>query len=416
VEELDALLADAVSSRLMSEVPLGLFLSGGLDSSALTAYAAEVASGRLKTFTIGFDRKEWDESEDAARVARHFGTDHHRLTLREEDLASAFPQTIETLARHLDQPFGDPSALPTYHVSELAREHVKVILGGDGADELFAGYSTYRGIGFAERYRRLPIAGTWPRLLHRAASAFPPGRRYRLQHAAKVLGDSALPFESLYLRKKTILRTPVLERILVPDLAGAIAASEPPAYVDGDIVSMLGSDQSWVSRASYADLRFGLLNDMLVKVDRMSMAHSLEVRSPFLDHRLVEFVLSLPPRLKLRRGETKVILRRTVEGRLPPATLRKPKQGFNVPLREWFRGALSGLAADRLLGSGGLPSHLFNRRAVELLLREHRDGRMDHSATIWLLLSYAMWWQLLITTTPRGAAASRVPRLERAQR
>jgi asparagine synthase (glutamine-hydrolysing) len=170
-----------------------------------------------------------------------------------------------------------------------------------------------------------------------------------------------------------------------------------------------------VSRASYADLRFGLLNDMLVKVDRMSMAHSLEVRSPFLDHRLVEFVLSLPPRLKLRRGETKVILRRTVERRLPPATLRKPKQGFNVPLRDWFRGVLSGIAADCLLGSGGLPSHLFDRRGIELLLREHRGGHLDHSATIWLLLSYATWWQHLIAA-PRGAAAARVPRLERAQR
>jgi asparagine synthase (glutamine-hydrolysing) len=391
VEELDALLSDAVESRLVSEVPLGLFLSGGLDSSALTAYAVRTSAAPVKTFTIGFDRKAWDESEDAARVARHLGSEHHCLVLGEDDVQRTLPDTVFDLVRHFDQPFGDPSALPTYHVSKLARDHVTVILGGDGADELFAGYSTYRGTVFAQRYRRLPGTRLAPDLVRAIARVVPPGRRYGLLRVVKVLTDSVLPFEELYLRKRTILRQPDLERLLTPELRPAIAASEPPAYVPQDVVSALQSDASWIDRMSYCDLRFGLLNDMLVKVDRMSMAHSLEVRSPFLDHRLVEFVLRLPPEQKFHRGTTKVVLRETVRDRLPAKTMAKPKQGFNVPLREWFRGGLSSFCEDLLVGSDLLPAHLFERDAASSILRRHRRGEGDHSQTIWMLLSYAAW-------------------------
>ena len=391
VEELDALLADAVETRLVSDVPLGLFLSGGLDSSALTAYATAASAAPVKTFTIGFDRKAWDESDDAARVARHLGSDHHCLVLAEHDIQQTFPETLFDLVRHFDQPFGDPSALPTYHVSKLARDHVTVILGGDGADELFAGYSTYRGAAFAQRYQRLPGTRLAPHLLRAIARVVPPGRRYGILRAVKVLADSALPFDALYFRKKTILRQPDLERLLRPELGPAIAASEPPAHVPPDVVSALQADASWIDRMSYGDLRFGLLNDMLVKVDRMSMAHSLEVRSPFLDHRLVEFVLRLPPDRKFHRGTTKVVLREAVRDRLPAATMAKPKQGFNVPLREWFRGGLSSFCEDLLVGGDLLPAHLFARQELSSLLRSHRNGEADHSQTIWMLLSYAAW-------------------------
>ena len=391
VEELDALLADAVSSRLMSEVPLGLFLSGGLDSSALAAYAARATSEPVQTFTIGFDRERWDESQDAADVARHLGTNHRSLTLHEREMERTLPDTIFELVRHFDQPFGDPSALPTYHVSKLAREHVTVILGGDGADELFAGYSTYPGVAFAQRYRNLPGASLLPRLLAGLAEAMPRGRRYRILRASRVLTDSLLPFEALYLRKKTILRRPDLEWLLTPELRPAIAASEPPAYVPEDVQRVLRCENSWIDRMSYCDLQFGLLNDILVKVDRMSMAHSLEVRSPFLDHRLVEFVLRLPPERKLWRGTTKVVLRETVRDRLPTATLRKPKQGFNVPLRDWFRGRLRSFSDELLLGNGLLPPHLFDRKAVASMLKGHQQGAADHSAAIWLLVNFAAW-------------------------
>jgi asparagine synthase (glutamine-hydrolysing) len=391
VEELDSLLADAVSSRLVSDVPLGLFLSGGLDSSTLTAYAARESSSPVKTFTIGFDREAWDESADAAQVARHLGSEHHSLILGEQDVQRTLPDTVFDLVRHFDQPFGDPSALPTYHVSRLAREHVTVILGGDGADEIFAGYSTYRGTVFAQRYRRLPGARFGPSLVRAIAKVVPRGRRYGLLHAVKVLGDSVLPFEELYLRKRTILRRPDLERLLTPELGPRIAASEPPAYVPQDVVSALELDASWIDRMSYCDVRFGLLNDMLVKVDRMSMAHSLEVRSPFLDHKLVEFVLRLPPERKFNKGTTKVVLRDTIRDRLPAATMSKPKQGFNVPLREWFRGGLSSFCEDLLVGSNLLPEHLFQREAVSTMLRRHRNGEVDHNETIWLLLNYAAW-------------------------
>ena len=199
VEELDGLLEEAVRIRLRSEVPLGVFLSGGLDSSAIVAYAHKVGQRPIKTFTIGFDRRQWDESRDAEVVARHFATDHHVLTLREEDLARSLPDTLLTLVRHIDEPFADSSALPTYYVSKLAREHVTVILGGDGGDELFAGYSLYKGIRFAQHYQHVP---RWlgrqhlPTLFDRVARCLPPERRYQALRVARVLRDSELPFET----------------------------------------------------------------------------------------------------------------------------------------------------------------------------------------------------------------------------
>jgi asparagine synthase (glutamine-hydrolysing) len=390
LEELDALFVDAVQERLVSEAPLGLFLSGGLDSSIVTAYAARASRAPVRTFTIGFDHPRWDESKDAARVAAHFGTDHHELTLHERDVERTLPETLFALAGAFDQPFGDPSALPMYHVSQLAAEHVTVILGGDGADELFGGYSTYRGVAFADWFRRLPLAALAPALARLTAVTL-RWKRYELLRAAKVLDDSLLPFEDLYLRKKTILRAPQLERLLSAELRPQVLGTEPPAWIPPDVATILRGSASRVQRMGYGDLRFGLLNDMLVKVDRMSMAHSLEVRSPFLDHRIVEFALRLPAAWKVRRQTTKYALRETVRGVLPAATLSKPKQGFNVPLREWLCGSLASLTDDLLLGSDLLPRELFDHTGVEALLAAHRERRADHSDAIWLLLSYAAW-------------------------
>jgi asparagine synthase (glutamine-hydrolysing) len=394
VEELDALLEEAVRIRLMSEVPLGVFLSGGLDSSTVVAYAHKSGLRPLKTFTMGFDRPEWDESADAQVVARHFQTDHHVLTLREQDLAQDLPGTLFALVRHFDEPFGDASALPTYYVSKLAREHVTVILSGDGGDELFAGYSSYKGIQFAERYRRLPgwLGGQLlPALVQSGTQWLPPGRRYGALRVAKVLRDSRLPFEAMYFSKASLCRLDLLQQLFTEDVAAQLIQHRQPAYAD-DISAVMRSNLPMLSKASYADLRFGLLEDMLVKVDRMSMAHSLEVRSPLLDHRLVEFVIGLPPSLKLRGWQTKAILRDTVRRYLPSATLRKRKQGFSVPLREWLRTGLHDLVGDFLeVANGRLPVGMFNRATIRKLLLQHRLGEADHSSAIWLLLNYAVW-------------------------
>lgn len=396
IEELDALLEESVRIRLMSEVPLGVFLSGGLDSSTIVAYMRKAGVHPLKSFTIGFDRAEWDESADAALVAQHLGTEHHVLTLREGDLTATLPQTILALVRHFDEPFGDSSSLPTYHVSKLARQHVTVILSGDGGDEAFAGYPSYQGIRFAHYYRRLPgwLAGSLlPGLAEATGHLLPAGRRYGALRAAKVLRDSAQPFEAMYFSKMAMCTGDTLRRLFSADVQQRLNGQATPCAAD--IGEVLRSDLPELSRASYADFRFRLLEDMLVKVDRMSMAHSLEVRCPLLDHRLIEFVASMPPDLKLRGWQMKAILRDTVRRYLPPATLRKRKQGFSVPLREWLRTALHDMVGDYLeSGSGRLPAGLFDRGMIAATLAQHRRGEADHSNVIWLLLNYAAWSDL----------------------
>ena len=381
----------------MSEVPLGVFLSGGLDSSAVVSYAHRAGLKPIRSFTIGFDREEWDESGDAQVVADHFGTDHRVLALREQDLSRNLPETLLALVRHFDEPFGDSSALPTYHVSKLAREHVTVILSGDGGDELFSGYSSNRGIRFAEMYRRLP---QWvgkrllPALAQAGAGCLPRGKRYGAQRAAKILRDSSLPFETMYFQKHTLCAEPLLRSLLSADFLEQHPLDGDPGCPQ-DILEVMRSDLPVLSKAGYADLRFRLLEDMLVKVDRMSMAHSLEVRSPFLDHRLVEFAARIPPELKMRGWETKAILRDAVKSSLPDRTIRKGKRGFSVPLREWLRTGLSEMVGDYLEADGGrLPEDLFNPSGVRELIAQHRKGEADHSSVIWLLLNYAAWHEM----------------------
>lgn len=390
--ELDALLEESVRIRLRSDVALGVFLSGGLDSSTMVAYAHKAGLHPLKTFTIGFDRDEWDETDDAQLVADHFQTEHHVLRLTEQDLCQNLPQTMLELVHHFDEPFGDPSALPTYHVSKMAREHVTVILSGDGGDELFAGYNTNRGIRFAEYYQKLPdLIGKHliPACVSTGSRMVSGRLRYRALRALKVLRDSTLPFEKMYFSKMALCSDDVIDALLYQaDIA------EKVSYAP-DISNVMNSQLPALSKASYADFKFRLLEDMLVKVDRMSMAHSLEVRSPFLDHRLVEFAAKMPPRLKLKGWQTKAILRDTVRPLLPKRNLVKKKQGFAVPLREWLKGDLREMVWDYLgPSSGNLPPELFHLPFVEKVIVQHYKGQADHSALIWLLLNYAGWYGL----------------------
>jgi len=394
LEELDALLTDSVRCRLMSEVPLGVFLSGGLDSSAVVAYAHKAGLHPLKTFTIGFDRPEWDESPDAKIVADHFQTEHHVLHLREDDFKAHLPETVLTLVRHFDEPFGDPSSLPTYYISKLARQQVTVILSGDGGDELFLGYTSHQGVRFAQMYQRVP---KWlnhyvlPGLAKAGAACLPAGRKYRALRVVKVLTDSQLPFEAMCASKGAHCDESLLRSLFSSEFAAEVAPFWDAQFAD-DVSEVLRSDLPLLSKASYVDLRHRLLEDMLVKVDRMSMAHSLEVRSPLLDHRLVEFAASLPPCLKLRGWQTKAILRDAVRRYLPPATLRKRKHGFSVPLREWLRGTLHEMVCDYLSETNGhLPRGMFSPSTVGRLISEHRRGVQDHSSAIWLLLNFAAW-------------------------
>lgn len=407
-EELDELLYESVKLRLMSEVPLGVFLSGGLDSSAMVAYAHRSGLRPLRTFTIGFDRPAWDESADARVVANHFGTDHHELTLRESEMKRNLPDTVLTLVRHFDEPFGDPSSLPMYFVSKLAREHATVILSGDGGDELFAGYNTYRGIKFAEYYQRLPgwLGGRMlPDLAAAAAPWLPIRQRYSALRVAKVLKDSSVDLADSFFNKSILCRDNFLQDLLQPDVIDASQTALEMKY-PAPIERIMSRNLPLFNKMAYADLRFFLLEDMLVKVDRMSMAHSLEVRSPMLDHHLVEFAARLPIEQKFRRWEGKAILKDVLRPMLPADVLKRKKRGFSVPLRDWLRTSLDEMVGDYLSPDGGrLPEEIFRPEATQVLLQQHRQGVADHSSKLWLLLNYAAWFDQYASQPTCGGVA-----------
>ena len=397
-ERLEATLAESVKIRLRSDVPLGVFLSGGLDSSAIVAYASLAGLKPLKTFTIGFDRNEWDESEDAAVVARHYDTEHHLLRLSEADMHDSFEDTLLKIMHYCDEPFGDASALPTYHVSRLARQHVTVALSGDGGDELFAGYSNYRGMLFAESYRRFfpYLIGRY--LLPSSVQAFsrilPGSLGYKGLRIAKIFRDSALPVAQAYRDKVSIWRAAELKELLTPDMV------QVAQYLDDQFLPtrltniMLRPGRDLVSRLTEMDIQSYMLDDILVKVDRMSMAHSLEVRSPLLDHNVAELAAQMPTRMKIRNGHGKHVLREVLRDKLPKKSIRKGKQGFAVPLRDWFRGSLAAMVNDYLGPGGYLPTEIFSQSKVQQVLREHRSGGADHARKIWLLLVFAAWHRL----------------------
>lgn len=394
LEILDAKLAEAVRIRLQSEVPLGVFLSGGLDSSAIVAYANQAGLKPLKTFTVGFDRPEWDESEDARRVADHFGTEHHRLHISEAELRSSFVETLDAIIDHCDEPFGDASTIPTWHISRLAREHVTVILSGDGGDELFAGYTAYRGALFAETYRRwLPdwVGGSLlPSMAQASARCLPHGPRYRMLRVANVLRDSSLSLAEGFRNKASIWSRSDLSELFTSDLLESCDCLGEQ-YLPDPLWKTLHSQRELIAKLSEIDVNSYMLDDILVKVDRMSMAHSLEVRSPLLDHEVVECAARIPRHLKLNRSQGKLILRKLLAGRLPERSLKKGKQGFSVPLRDWFRGELREVVQDRLRSSDHLPPELFRAEAIERTLREHDRGLADHANRIWLLLAFGSW-------------------------
>jgi asparagine synthase (glutamine-hydrolysing) len=301
---------------------------------------------------------------------------------------------VLSLVHHFDEPFGDSSSLPTYYVSKLAREHVTVILSGDGGDELFLGYTSHQGVRFAEHYQRLP---PWlkrrflPALARAGAACLPAGRKYGALRAVKVLEDSLLPFEQMYVNKGALCSEILLKDLFTKEFSAQASGFWAPQYRE-DVTAVMHSGLSLLNKASYIDIRHRLLEDMLVKVDRMSMAHSLEVRSPLLDHRLVEFAARLPVQLKLRGWQTKAILRDAVRRYLPAATLGKPKHGFSVPLREWFRGDLHEMVSDYLSPRNGhLVPGVFNQVTISRLMAEHYRGERDHSSVLWLLLNYAAW-------------------------
>jgi asparagine synthase (glutamine-hydrolysing) len=404
--ELVERLRDAVRSRMVADVPLGAFLSGGVDSSAVVAFMAEASRGAVETCSIGFDEADHDETRYAAEVARLFATHHRSRQVDADDFG-----LIDTLADAFDEPFADASALGTYRVSELAVEKVKVALSGDGADEAFAGYRRYRLFAAEERARRL-----LPAPLGRAAGAigevYPKldwaPRMFRAKTTLQALGQgSGLAYAAAVGVTPRALR----RRVFTAPLRGHAAEdryvramAEAPAHDP-------------LSRAQYADLKIWLPGDILTKIDRASMAVSLEAREPLLDHRLVEFAAALPARMRLRGGSGKWLLKRALASRLPHEILHRRKMGFVTPLSAWFRGPLAAEAAAVARSAALAETGWFDAEAIAVLAAAHRSGRADHGRLLWQLL---MLEKSLRRVFGLGVAASsrpdRAPRQNRARR
>jgi asparagine synthase (glutamine-hydrolysing) len=371
VAELRRLIEESVSIHLESEVPLGAFLSGGLDSSTVVATMCKLAAGRVQTFSIGFDEEEFNEAPYAAEVARALGTQHTELIVRPDA-----DQLVDAVVTGFDEPFADPSALPTYLVSELARRTVTVALSGDGGDELFGGYT---------RYRQTIARGTLPGLLRgplgAVARLLPQGAygRNRLIDAARSQrGRYTATVASPLATAEGGLAAP------------SVAATMPPfeEYLNDPFDESDGRD--FMTQMTLVDMLTYLPGDILTKVDRMSMKVSLEARVPLLDHVLTEFAVSLPSALKLRDGSGKWILRRAAEGLVPPAALRTGKRGFAVPLAAWFRGPLRH-RLDSLTQSRSRLEPWVDRKALERVVAEHVRGRRDHSHVLWRLVVLDRW-------------------------
>ncbi len=379
-EYLDGLeqhLRRAVERRLISDVPLGAFLSGGVDSSAVVAIMARASSRPVKTFTIGFEEKGYSEIEDARIVSRHLGTEHREYIVKPEAIA-----ILPDLVWHYDEPFGDSSAIPTYYVCQMARRNVTVALSGDGGDELFAGYTRYREALSRRSWSLLPSV-VRSRLLAPIAETLPPewpgrNRLYALAHHspdAPGYGLGIYPY--------------IKESLYTPELSSAIAASDPgegTCALPREVRSL-----DLLSRLQYLDTTRYLPDDILAKVDRASMAHSLEVRAPLLDYELVEYAAGIPPALKLQGGTSKYLFKRLLSRLLPDSVFSKPKQGFAVPKGAWFRKELRLAARERLLDGRTLDRGYFRRGAVERLLAHHEAGRRDYSDWIWCLLVLEEW-------------------------
>lgn len=378
------LVTAAVRRRLISDVPLGAFLSGGVDSSIIVGIMSQLMRAPVRTFSIGFaGDPRFDETSYARLVSRRFGTAHTEFAV-----TSSSVELVERLVWHYDGPFADSSAIPTYLLSKLTREHVTVALTGDGGDELFAGYLRFPAALLAER-----VPGPIRRMVHRVLAGIPEwgGHRSRVRYLQKFAAAAALPLTERYTRWLSVFYED-LPRLL---LAVSERRGASPALALVESYLQRYPDASMLSKLLYLNVKMYLLDDLLVKMDRCSMAHALEARSPFLDRELMEYVSALPDAMKLRWGRTKVILRRAFAGLLPPEILTRGKMGFGVPLQKWFAEDLREFLHDLLLAPDACLRQYLNQDYVRKLCQAHMAGRADHSHRLWTLLTFEVWLRQL---------------------
>ena len=387
-EELRRRLREAATSRLVSDVPLGVFLSGGVDSSTLVALMSELTPGNVNTFSVAFPEKTFNEEPYAKLVADHFHTRHHVVRADELSMRDAF----HLLADHLDEPVADPAVIPTFLLSRFARSEIKVALSGEGSDELFGGYPTYLGARLAEHYLRLPrflrrqFFDRLRNFLPVSSTAVPKGmflRRF-LSHAERDPAERHQIWFGMFSPAE-------LDQLFTPGWNGQEPASTKIFSPLARVLEGARFDET-LAEMLYLDFRMYLEDNLLVKIDRASMACSLELRTPFLDHRLMEFAAGLPASLKVRRFELKYLLKRAVEQWLPRKIVYRQKRGFSVPISRWMRNELRPWL-DETLGEEKLKRDgMFNVPFVRRLLEEHWAGRADHRKTLWTLFCFQLWF------------------------
>jgi asparagine synthase (glutamine-hydrolysing) len=391
--ELRAALREAVRRELVADVPLGVFLSGGIDSSAVAAMMAELTPGNVRSFSIGFADRSFDESSHARHVARHLGTEHRELVLEPRMLEELVPRISELL----DEPMADASIIPTYLLSRFTREHVKVALGGDGGDELLAGYPTLIAHRLARPYRTLLPGFVRGGLVPAAVGRLPVSMNnisldFKLR---RFVGGAGLPVGERHVRWMGSFPSAAVAGLLAPDVAAELRAPAAAEAVAGHLAAQPLREE--LNQVLYLDMKLYMENDILVKLDRASMMASLEARVPLLNVGFVEHVARLPLDLKLRGLRSKYLLKRALRGVLPDEILNRPKKGFGIPVAKWFRGPLRELLLDTLHRDKIEREGLFQWQAVERLLQEHLAGRADRRKELWTLFIFQRWHDTWVT-------------------
>ena len=385
------MLDKAVRRRLMSDVPLGAFLSGGVDSSAVVVCMTS-ASDMVKTFSIGFGERTFNEAPYARQVAQHLHTQHHEQIVT-PDLAGILPKVIW----HGEDPLADSSMIPVYYLSQMTREHVTVALAGDGADELLAGYPTYIATKWAQRLSFLPH-NALQAVVNPLLSFLPvlDDKVSRLEKLGRFINGIGLPWQDAHAVWRQIHTSAEKQKVLAPGIStgNKILFDTYRRYYE-----RCPSDDM-LDQLLYVDTRFYLPNDMIAKVDRMSMAHGLEARVPFLDHEMVEFAAKLPSDFKLKNGTGKYILREVMKNRLPAQTLTRPKEGFNIPVSKWLREGLSELLIDTLSPGRLNDTGIFQAQNIQKMIHDHQTRKFDYGYQLWGLLSFMLWWEQFMQGNP----------------
>ena len=390
IEETLRILREATKMRMISEVPLGAFLSGGVDSSTVVALMAEESTQPVKTFSIGFEEEDFSELKYARRVAEHIGAEHHEFIVR--------PNAIEILPKlveHYGEPYADSSAIATYYVAKETRKHVTVALNGDGGDESFAGYERYFAMRLAEKYHKIP-ALLRKNLIETAVNAFPTSeiKRSRARDLKRFVRAASLPKVERYFRWVSAIDRQSKDDLYTTDFKNTVEKFDSAQFLEQWFDKTNGS--GIVDATMFTDQQTYLPNDLLVKVDIASMANSLEARSPFLDHKVIEFAASLPENIKLRGTETKYLLKKAASRIVPPEVLYRKKMGFGVPLTHWFRGELKDFLREHLLSEKFAKRGIIKSEVVTKLVDEHTNGERDHVWQLWTLLMLELWFQRFI--------------------